>query len=55
METKPAKPRKTYKFQATIQPGEELTVDYNFDKDVRTFPCSCGAPSCGGAIGKSKD
>ncbi len=39
----------------TIKPGEELTVNYNFDKDVRTFPCSCGAPSCGGAIGKSKD
>ncbi len=38
----------------TIQPGEELTVNYNFDKDVRTFPCSCGSPSCGGAIGKTK-
>ena len=36
-----------------IKPGEELTVDYNFDKEVRTFPCSCGAPSCGGAIGKT--
>jgi SET domain-containing protein len=39
----------------TIRPGEELTVNYNFDKDVRTFPCSCGAPSCGGAIGKAKN
>jgi SET domain-containing protein len=38
----------------SIKPGEELTVNYNFDKDVRTFPCSCGAPSCAGAIGKSK-
>jgi SET domain-containing protein len=38
----------------SIKPGEELTVDYNFDKDVRTFPCSCGAPGCGGAIGKTK-
>jgi len=37
-----------------IRPGEELTVDYNFDKDVRTFPCSCGSPECGGAIGKTK-
>jgi len=36
----------------TIKPGEELTVNYNFGKDVRTFPCSCGSPSCGGAIGK---
>lgn len=39
----------------TIKPGEELTVDYNFDKDVRTFPCSCGAATCGGAIGKTKE
>ena len=39
----------------TIKPGEELTVNYNFGKDVRTFPCSCGAASCGGAIGKSSD
>lgn len=38
----------------TIRRGEELTVDYNFDKDVRTFPCSCGSPSCAGAIGKTK-
>jgi uncharacterized protein len=38
----------------TIRRGEELTVDYNFDKDVRTFPCSCGAPGCAGAIGKTK-
>lgn len=38
----------------TIERGEELTVNYNFDTDVRTFPCSCGAASCGGAIGKSK-
>ena len=37
-----------------IRRGEELTVNYNFDKDVRTFPCSCGAASCGGAIGKTK-
>ncbi len=36
----------------TIKPGEELTVNYNFGKDVRTFPCSCGAAKCGGAIGK---
>jgi len=38
----------------TIRRGEELTVNYNFDKDVRTFPCSCGSPACGGAIGKAK-
>ena len=38
-----------------IKPGEELTVNYNFGKDVRTFPCSCGSPSCGGAIGKTAE
>jgi uncharacterized protein len=37
-----------------IRPGEELTINYNFDKDVRTFPCSCGAPDCAGAIGRTK-
>ncbi|MBV9769349.1 MAG: SET domain-containing protein-lysine N-methyltransferase, partial [Bryobacterales bacterium] len=37
-----------------IKPGEELTVNYNFGKDVRTFPCTCGAQSCGGAIGKTE-
>lgn len=36
-----------------IKPGEELTVDYNFDKDVGTWPCSCGAPDCSGSVGKS--
>jgi len=36
-----------------IQPGEELTVDYNFDKDVRWFPCTCGAETCKGVIGRS--
>jgi len=38
----------------SIKPGEELTGEYNFDKDVRTFPCSCGAPSCGERSGKAK-
>jgi SET domain-containing protein len=37
-----------------IKAGEELTVNYNFGKDVRTFPCSCGTATCGGAIGKAK-
>lgn len=43
-----------YFTRRAIKPGEELTVDYNFDKDVATFPCSCGAEGCGGAIGKTK-
>jgi uncharacterized protein len=37
-----------------IKPGEELTVNHNFGKDVRTWPCTCGSASCGGALGKAK-
>lgn len=33
-----------------IAPGEELTLDYNFDKKVEIVPCSCGAPNCRGTI-----
>ncbi|MGE5488602.1 MAG: SET domain-containing protein [bacterium] len=33
-----------------IQPGEELTVDYHFGKDMERVPCSCGAPNCRGTI-----
>jgi len=33
-----------------IQKGEELTLDYNFGKDVERVPCSCGAVRCRGTI-----
>jgi uncharacterized protein len=33
-----------------IQPGEELTVDYRFDKKVERVPCRCGSPKCRGTI-----
>jgi len=33
-----------------IQPGEELTIDYRFDKKVERVPCKCGAPECRGTI-----
>jgi SET domain-containing protein len=33
-----------------IEPGEELTLDYHFDKDVERVPCSCGAARCRGTI-----
>jgi uncharacterized protein len=33
-----------------IQPGEELTIDYHFDKDVERVPCHCGAANCRGTI-----
>jgi len=35
-----------------IQPGEELTIDYNFSDRSRTTPCSCGASTCRGTIEK---
>ena len=33
-----------------IRKGEELTVDYHFDKDVERVPCACGAAKCRGTI-----
>ena len=33
-----------------INAGEELTLDYHFDKDVERVPCSCGAAKCRGTI-----
>ena len=33
-----------------IQPGEELTVDYNFSKNNPRTRCSCGAKNCRGTI-----
>jgi SET domain-containing protein len=33
-----------------IQPGEELTIDYRFDKDVEKVVCRCGSVNCRGTI-----
>lgn len=33
-----------------IRPGEELTIDYHFDKKVQSVPCCCGAAACRGTI-----
>jgi SET domain-containing protein len=33
-----------------IRPGEELTVDYHFDKKVQKVPCRCGSAKCRGTI-----
>jgi len=33
-----------------IAPGEELTVDYRFDKKVERVECRCGAKTCRGTI-----
>lgn len=34
----------------TIKRGEELTVNYNFAKDVDVSPCKCGAKNCRGTM-----
>jgi SET domain-containing protein len=33
-----------------IAPGEELTIDYRFDKKVERVDCRCGARNCRGTI-----
>jgi SET domain-containing protein len=33
-----------------IQPGEELTIDYHFAKDVERVACRCGSADCRGTI-----
>jgi SET domain-containing protein len=39
-----------YMSKRPIRRGEELTVDYRFDKDVETVHCMCGAKICRGTI-----
>jgi len=29
-----------------IEPGEELSYDYNFPPEDRAVPCHCGAAKC---------
>jgi SET domain-containing protein len=36
-----------------IKLGEELTIDYHFDKEVEKVPCRCGALKCRGTINLS--
>lgn len=33
-----------------IKSGEELTIDYRFDKKVAKVICKCGSPKCRGTI-----
>jgi uncharacterized protein len=35
-----------------ILPGEELTLDYKFPKDLPKIPCRCGSPKCRGSMNK---
>jgi uncharacterized protein len=39
-----------YVSRRDIRPGEELTVDYHFDKKVQEVPCRCGSVKCRGTI-----
>ena len=36
----------------TINPGEELTIDYQFDDPNEKTPCSCRAAKCRGTMEK---
>jgi SET domain-containing protein len=39
-----------YMSTRAIRKGEELTVDYRFDKHIERVPCRCGAEKCRGVI-----
>jgi SET domain-containing protein len=39
-----------YMSKRLIQKGEELTMDYRFDRHVEKVPCLCGAKNCRGTI-----
>lgn len=39
-----------YMSKRAIRRGEELTVDYRFDKKIGDVPCRCGARACRGTI-----
>lgn len=39
-----------YMTKRVIEPGEELLIDYRFEKEMETVPCACGARNCRGTI-----
>ena len=39
-----------YYSDRAIKRGEELTVDYHYDTDLKPMPCRCGAPTCRGTM-----
>ncbi len=39
-----------YMSKRVIEPGEELTIDYHFAKNVEKVLCACGAKNCRGTI-----
>ena len=42
--------RIVYFSRRAIKRGEELTIDYRFDKKVMRVPCKCGSEHCRGTI-----
>jgi len=41
-----------YMSMRAIKKGEELTIDYNFDKHVEKVLCACGTKTCRGTINR---
>lgn len=39
-----------YMSRRDIRPGEELTIDYHFDRKVERVVCRCGSRKCRGTI-----
>ena len=39
-----------YMTKRAIEPGEELLIDYRFEKEMEAVPCTCGARNCRGTI-----
>jgi SET domain-containing protein len=39
-----------YMSRHAVKPGEELTVDYRFAKDMEKVQCKCGSAKCRGTI-----
>jgi uncharacterized protein len=44
-----------YMSKRTIQPGEELTVDYRFSDKIEDVKCRCGSALCRGTINLKED
>jgi SET domain-containing protein len=42
-----------YFSRRTIRTGEELTVDYHYEKDESKTPCRCGSPKCRGTMNRA--
>lgn len=41
-----------YHSKRPIERGEELTIDYNFQRTIKKVPCHCGSAKCRGTINR---